>query len=71
MLPVSDLQSLNEYILLRRMSEFKSSYGIFNIMPLLIINKTIITSPALKSIMSLSWYLQISEESVVPENTSI
>lgn len=44
MLPLSDLQSLNEYIILRKMSEFKSSYGIFNIMPLLIINKTIITS---------------------------
>lgn len=29
MLPLSDLQSLNEYIILRKMSEFKSSYGIF------------------------------------------
>jgi len=42
MLPLSDLQSLNEYIIIRKMSEFKYSYGIFNIVPLLIVNKTII-----------------------------
>lgn len=43
MLSLSNLQSFNEYIILRKMSEIKCSYGFFNIMPLVIVNKTIST----------------------------
>lgn len=43
MLPLSDLQSLNGYLILRKMFKFKCFYGIFNIMHLLIVNKKIIT----------------------------
>lgn len=48
MLPLSDLQSLNEYIILRKMSEFKCSYGVFNIIPFLMVNRTLITPPPKK-----------------------
>lgn len=41
--PLNDLQSLNGYLILRKMFKFKCSYGILNIMHLLIVNKTIIT----------------------------
>lgn len=43
MLPLGDLQSLNGYLILRKMFKFKCSCDIFNMMHLLIVSKTIIT----------------------------